>query len=134
MLSDVFQPVKRSTRRFNPLKVPRKLEASLPFASKTPQLAKQKSKTYLQKRAVVMQPEEKKAVALLQQIQALRKDKVARRKAKQSERKEGYRKGVADRAEKREEKISKEKRERARQEGIKRKHQEDSAGKRKRRG
>lgn len=131
--NSAYRPVKRSTRRFNPLKVPRKLEASLPFASKTPQLAKQKNKTYLQKRAVVMQPEEKKAVALLQQIQALRKDKVARRKAKQSERKEGHRKEVADREEKREEKISKEKRERARQEGIKRKHQEDSAGKRKRR-
>ena len=48
----------------------------------------------MQKRAVVLEPEEKKAIALLQQIRALRKDQVARRKDKQSERKEVHRKKV----------------------------------------
>jgi ribosome biogenesis protein BMS1 len=80
------QTIERTTRRFNTLKVPRKLEASLPYASKTRALAPQKQQTYMQKRAVIMEPEEKQAVALLQQIQSLRKDKVARRRDKQEER------------------------------------------------
>lgn len=44
----------------------------------------------MQKRAVVLEPEERKAVALLQQIQALRKDKVAKRVAKKDEGREKY--------------------------------------------
>lgn len=49
----------------------------------------------MQKRAVVLEPEEKKAITILQQIRALRKDQVARRKEKQAERKEGYKKKMA---------------------------------------
>ena len=52
----------------------------------------QHRQTYIQKRAVVLEPEEKKAVVLLQHIRALRKDQVLRRKEKQNERKEVYRK------------------------------------------
>jgi ribosome biogenesis protein BMS1 len=54
----------------------------------------QSKQTYMQKRAVVLEPEEKKAIALLQQIRALRKDQVARRREKQQERKEAHRKKV----------------------------------------
>jgi ribosome biogenesis protein BMS1 len=54
----------------------------------------QKAQTYMQKRAVVLEPEEKKAIAMLQQIRALRKDQVTRRKEKQAERKEVYKKKV----------------------------------------
>lgn len=125
----IIQPVERTTRRFNPLKVPRKLEASLPFASKTKSVQKQRNPTYLQSRAVVMEPEEKKAVALLQQIQALRKDKAARRKDKQEERKSEYRKTKGEGEERREEKIKKEKREMHRKEGVKRKRMEMSQDK-----
>jgi hypothetical protein len=39
----------------------------------------QSKPTYLQKRAVVLSAEEKKATALLQQIQSLRKDKIQKR-------------------------------------------------------
>lgn len=49
----------------------------------------------MQKRAVVLEPEEKKAVAMLQQIRALRKDQVQRRRDKQAERKEVYKKKTA---------------------------------------
>lgn len=55
----------------------------------------QNRQTYLQKRAVVLEPEEKKAIALLQQIRALRKDQVTRRKEKQNERKAVHREKVA---------------------------------------
>ena len=86
------KPVERPSRRFNPLRIPRKLQAALPYASKPKIMKAQKSQTYMQKRAVVLEPEEKKAVAMLQQIRALRKDQVTRRREKQAERKEVYKK------------------------------------------
>ncbi|KIY31115.1 ribosome biogenesis protein BMS1 [Cryptococcus gattii E566] len=127
--NSAYRPIQRTTRRFNPLKVPRKLAASLPFASKTPELSKQRKPTYMQSRAVVMGEDEKKAVTLLQQIQTLKKDKAERRKAKQDERKGAYRKKVGEKDEKREEKIREERRERFKKEGLKRKREEMSEGK-----
>lgn len=127
--NSAYRPIQRTTRRFNPLKVPRKLAASLPFASKAPELSKQRKPTYMQSRAVVMGEDEKKAVTLLQQIQTLKKDKSERRKAKQDERKEAYRKKVGEKDEKREEKIREERRERFKKEGLKRKREEMSEGK-----
>ena len=47
----------------------------------------QTSKTYLQKRAVVMEPDDKRAVSLLQQIQAINKAKIVKRKDKKVEKK-----------------------------------------------
>lgn len=125
---DCLQKVERTTRRFNTLKVPRKLEASLPFASKTKSVPKQRKQTYLQSRAVILDPNEKQAVALLQQMQSLRKDKVARRREKQDERKEWHRKEVRERDEGRERKLKDEKKKKMRAEGIKRKFAEESGG------
>ena len=79
-------------RRFNPLKVPKKLAASLPYASKPRTMKPQGKATYLQKRAVVLEPEEKRALAVMQQVRALRRDQVARRKEKQGERREAKKK------------------------------------------
>ncbi|KAG6900655.1 hypothetical protein C0993_006759 [Termitomyces sp. T159_Od127] len=90
-----YKPIERPARRFNPLVVPKKLQAALPYASKPKVMLPQRGQTYLQKRAVVMEPEERKAVALLQQIRALRKDQVARRKEKKVEKKEEKRKKLA---------------------------------------
>lgn len=115
--------------------MPRKLEASLPYATKTHALAPQKRQTYMQARAVVMDPEEKKAVALLQQIQTLNKDKVARRRAKQEERRAEHRKDSGKVDEKKEAKMKEERRERFKKEGIKRKRDEmaaESRGRKKR--
>ncbi|KAF5369107.1 hypothetical protein D9615_010433 [Tricholomella constricta] len=86
-VNSTYKRIERPPRRFNPLVVPKKLQASLPYASKPKLMAPQRAQTYLQKRAVVMEPEEKKAVALLQQIRALRKNQVARRKEKKDEKK-----------------------------------------------
>jgi ribosome biogenesis protein BMS1 len=117
-----------STRRFNPLKIPRKLQADLPYASKPKMMSAQKKPTYMQSRAVVLGDDEKKAVALLQQIQSLRKDKVQRRKDKQEERKTEHRKKVENSEERRADKIRAERKEHVRSEAIKRKHAEDTAG------
>ena len=74
-----------------------------------------------------MDGEEKKAIALLQQVQALRKDKVARRNEKKEEKRKEHRKEVAQSVEKRQEKIKGERREKLRQDGIKRKFAESQA-------
>lgn len=125
MFHPPLQAITRTTRRFNTLKVPRKLEASLPYASKTKHTAPQRKPTYMQSRAVVLEPEEKKAVALMQQIQALRKDKVARRKDKQEERRKEHRKEKGEIDERKAAKIKEERRDRLRKEGQKRKHEEE---------
>ncbi|KXN84596.1 Ribosome biogenesis protein bms1 [Leucoagaricus sp. SymC.cos] len=68
--TSTYKKIERPARKFNPLHVPQKLQASLPYASKPKLMTKQQSQTYLQKRAVVMEPEEREAVALLQQMRA----------------------------------------------------------------
>lgn len=75
-----------------------------------------------------MEPEEKKAVALLQQIQALRKDKAVRRAGKKEEKRKEHRKESAEIAEKREGKVKEERRQMMRKEGMKRKFQEQAGG------
>lgn len=52
--------------------------------------------TYLQKRAIVMDPEEKTATALIQSMRALRKEQTARRKEKQEQRRARHRKAVQE--------------------------------------
>ena len=44
------------------------------------QLMQQKSQTFLQKREVMMEPDETKALSLMQQIRALKKDQIVRRR------------------------------------------------------
>lgn len=48
----------------------------------------QKKETYLQKRAVLLEPEEKKALAVMQQMHALRKEAITRRREKKQMRSE----------------------------------------------
>ena len=123
--NSTYKPVARPARRFNVLKVPKKLQAALPYASKPKLMKPQHRETYMQKRAVVMEPEEKRAVALLQQARALRRDQVQRRKAKQGERKEKHRKEV-EREERRKGEKDKEKRkEYMREAGMKSKREAD---------
>ena len=59
--NSTYKPVERAPRRFNTLKVPKKLQAALPYASKPKIMKPQHRQTYLEKRAVVMEPEEKKS-------------------------------------------------------------------------
>lgn len=105
----------------------------MPFASK-PRLTKPaKSKTYLQKRAVVLEPEEKRALALLQQMRALDKEKTAKRRGKQEERRSEHRKAVAKSDEKKGEKQKEQRKEYMRVAGQKQKREEAEGGSRKRR-
>ncbi|KAF7190164.1 Ribosome biogenesis protein bms1 [Pseudocercospora fuligena] len=89
--NSAYRPVERQERHFNPLRVPRKLQADLPFKSQITQMKPQKKESYVQKRAVVLGGEEKVARRLMQQVMSLRNEKVEKRRAKQEERKQGYR-------------------------------------------
>ena len=118
--NSTYRPIERPARHFNPLRVPRALAADLPFKSQIVQMAPQRKQTYLQKRAVVLGGEEKRARDLMQKIMTIRNEKVAKRKAKQEERKQPYRRKMKENEEK---KAGREKREREeywRREGKKR--------------
>ena len=76
-----MQEVVRQERKFNSAPVPLKLQASLPYASKPKLAKKRKSKSYLEKRAVPMEPDEKRKHTLLRMVNTMRNDKVAKSKA-----------------------------------------------------
>lgn len=75
-----YRPIVREARRFNPLKIPRKLQGSLPFASKPKHSKARTKQTYLQRRTVVLQPDERKTLSALQQAQAVAKVRIQKRK------------------------------------------------------
>jgi ribosome biogenesis protein BMS1 len=120
--------IARPTRRFNPLRVPRALAADLPFTSQIATMAPQRKQTYLQKRAVVLGGEEKRARDLMQKIMTLRNEKVEKRRQKQEERKEPYRRKVKENEEKRAGREKRERDEYWRREGKKRRLQDNSGG------
>lgn len=133
--NSLYKPIERATRHFNPLRVPRALAAELPFKSQITQMkprAKNKQ-TYMQKRAVVLGGEEKKARDLMQKIMTLRNEKEAKRRAAKEAKRVIYRKKVAENEEKRSEREKREKQEYWRREGKKRKGTEEAGGGGKRR-
>ena len=123
--NSTYRPIARPTRHFNPLRVPRALAADLPFKSQISTMKPQGKQTYLQKRAVVLGGEEKRARDLMQKIMTIRNEKLEKRRVKQDERKEDYRRKIKENEEK---KAGREKRERDdywRSEGKKRKSHAD---------
>lgn len=123
-----YHKIERPTRHFNPLRVPKQLAADLPFKSQITKMKGHKDQTYMQKRAVVLGGEEKKARDLMQKLTTMRNEKQAKRSAKQEERRKVYRAKVADSLEK---KAAREKRERDdywRREGKKRKNTDGESG------
>lgn len=129
-----YRPIERPTRHFNPLRVPRRLAADLPFKSQIMQMRPQKQPTYLQKRAVVIGGEEKRARDLMQKIMSLRKEKMEKRKASKEEKRQVHWKKVAESEEKKREREKRERDEYWRREGKKRKREGEDVqkGKRKR--
>ncbi|KAH7337205.1 hypothetical protein B0J17DRAFT_600178 [Rhizoctonia solani] len=127
-VNSTYKAVDRPSRRFNPLKIPRKLQAGLPYASKTKVTRPQSRPTYTQKRAVVLEPEERKALGVIQQIRAVRKDQVARRREKQSERKAAHRKKAEAVESKKEDKKREERKEYMRLAGQKAKRASEGGG------
>ena len=82
----IYKPVERPNRVFNRLMVPKQLQAALPFKSKPKIEAPRKRSTLEQRRAVVMEPEEKRLATLVQQLNTIRNDRSEKTKIKQAER------------------------------------------------
>ena len=119
--NSTYKPIIRADRYFNRLKVPRKLQGELPYTSKSKTMKPQRRAPYMQRRAVILEVEEKKAIALLQQAKALRKDQAARKK-QERERKASIRKMIAEKeVSQKEARKKRDKQEHMRTAGIKRK-------------
>ncbi|ETN37823.1 uncharacterized protein HMPREF1541_07446 [Cyphellophora europaea CBS 101466] len=123
-----YSKIERPTRHFNPLRVPRAIQSDLPFKSQITQQKARKAPTYLQKRAVVLGGEEKKARDLMQKLMTMRNEKVEKRAKKQEERRQVYRKKVEENLEKKAEREKRERDEYWQKEGSKRQRQGDSGG------
>ncbi|KAL9115160.1 MAG: hypothetical protein Q9227_000954 [Pyrenula ochraceoflavens] len=116
-----YTPINRPTRHFNPLRVPRNLAKDLPFKSQITQMKSRKVPSYVQKRAVVLGGEEKKARDLMQKLMTMRNEKATKRAAAQEERRKVHRTKVAEGLDKKEAREKREKEEFWRKEGKKRK-------------
>ena len=93
----LYRPVERAAvRRFNPLRVPRALQAALPFASKQKAAAPRKRKDLDSRRAVALDREGKRAASLVAQLNAIRNAKAAKRLAKQATKRAAHSKKVAE--------------------------------------
>lgn len=128
-----YRPIERAARHFNPLRVPRALAAELPFKSQIVRTKPQKRDTYMQKRAVVLGGEEKRARALMQTLTTVRKDTIAKRRAKKEEKRVEFRKKMAAMNEKKEARERREKQEYWQREGKKRKGEAEGGGGKRRR-
>ncbi|KAG0242630.1 hypothetical protein B0O80DRAFT_422918 [Mortierella sp. GBAus27b] len=128
-----YRPVERMARRFNTLKVPKSIRASLPFASKPKQLAPQRRPGLLQRRAVMLEPEEKKIYTLMQQIHTLKREKDRKRAEKDKERKVEYDKKKAKENANYENRVKRERKEMYREQGKEQKRQalKDAGGRQK---
>ena len=83
----IYKPIERPEKKFSKLHIPKRLEEALPYASKPKnQGNKKKKKSYVSKRAVVMEKDERKKKAFIQALNSIRKEKVSIRKQKKQER------------------------------------------------
>ena len=83
----IYKPIERPVRKFNTLRIPKKLEEALPFATKPKNETKRKRKGYVASRAVVMDSAEKRKYTFLQALNTIRNEKVKIRKQKKEDRK-----------------------------------------------
>ncbi|XP_031115865.1 ribosome biogenesis protein BMS1 homolog [Ipomoea triloba] len=101
----LYKPIERKARKFNPLVIPKSLQAALPFSSKPKDTPSRRRPTLENRRAVVMEPNEKKLQRVLQHLRLIRSEKVKKRKLKDQERKK-----VAEAEKAKEEQVSKKRR------------------------
>lgn len=85
-----YKPIERKPRKFNPLVIPRKLQAALPFASKPKNTPARKKPLLEKRRAVVLEPHERNVHKLLQHLQLIKSEKTRKRKLKDQEKRKQY--------------------------------------------
>ncbi|KAJ7980661.1 Ribosome biogenesis protein BMS1 [Quillaja saponaria] len=86
----LYKNIERKPRKFNPLVIPKSLQASLPFASKPKDIPRQKRPLLHDKRAVVMEPHERKVLAFVQHLQQIKSDKEKKRKLKEEKKRKEH--------------------------------------------
>jgi ribosome biogenesis protein BMS1 len=79
----IYKPIERKKRVFNKLQIPKALQQALPFKSKPKLEPTRKRKTLEQKRAVVQDKQEKKMTTMVQQLNTIKNEKLAKRKVQQ---------------------------------------------------
>jgi ribosome biogenesis protein BMS1 len=95
----IYKPIERKERTFNKLHVPKSVEAALPYSSKHKDEKKRRKKSYVSKRAVVMEAHEKKKFTFVQAVNTIRNEKRAKRKEKNAERRVAKTKELAKKEE-----------------------------------
>ncbi|ONH90682.1 hypothetical protein PRUPE_8G069100 [Prunus persica] len=78
----LYKPIERKLKKFNPLVIPKSLQAALPFASKPKDIPIRGRPLLENRRAVVMEPHERKVHALVQHLRLIRNEKMKKRKLK----------------------------------------------------
>lgn len=79
----LYKPIVRVQREFRKLQIPKKVQENLPFASKPKQMAPKNRDTYVSRRAVILDPEDRKKRAVVQMLSTIGADKSAKRSASQ---------------------------------------------------
>ncbi|XP_024157177.1 ribosome biogenesis protein BMS1 homolog isoform X1 [Rosa chinensis] len=78
----LYKPIERKQRKFNPLVIPKAVQASLPFKSKPKDTPNRRKQLLEDRRAVVREPHEQKIHALLQNLRLIKSEKLKKRKIK----------------------------------------------------
>ncbi|KAK9473341.1 uncharacterized protein V1510DRAFT_392589 [Dipodascopsis tothii] len=115
-----YKNIERPERRFNPLRVPKAIRADLPYKAQLTAMRPQKRATYLQKRAVVLGGDERKARDVMVKVMTLSNEQRRKRAEKKAERREVRDKKLAKDDEKRRDRERRDKQEHFRREGKKR--------------
>lgn len=84
----LYRPIERDERKPIKMVLPKKVEEALPYAKKSKNETKRKKKSYLAKRAVMLEPEERERITFINALNTLRKQKTKLRKAKKAEKRE----------------------------------------------
>ncbi|RKP31117.1 DUF663-domain-containing protein [Metschnikowia bicuspidata] len=123
-----YKKIERVDRRFNKLKIPKSIRANLPFKAQLREAKPQKKQSYMTKRAVLVDGEEKKARDLMNKIHTLKKDKEKKRAVKHQEKFQERLKKLAVKKEIKKEKERERKREYFAKESKKRKLDQADSG------
>lgn len=133
LLADsAYKKVERTERKFNALKVPRSLQKNLPFKAQVSEVKPRSKPSYMEKRAVIVDGDEKKMRDLVDKIQELKQSKDKKRSDKLQEKYQERLKALAKKEETRQEKEKERKKEYFVKEGKKRKREETGGSSRKR--
>ena len=129
LLNDsAYKKIERVERKFNPLRVPKLIQKELPFKSQVLTIKPQKRKSYMAKRAVVVDGDEKKMRDLVNKVNTLKKVKDKKRKEKKQEKFQDRLKALAKKEEGKKEKEKERKKEYFAKEGKKRKLDQSDGG------